>query len=87
MEVHIHKTYQVGNKTYFSLREAKQALVEVNAVAKLRELLRDAILSSQTRCGNIDNVLVCMLEESDGVRAILAEYGKRKARKKPKVEA
>jgi hypothetical protein len=85
METAIVKSWQVGGKTYYSLREAKRALVELSAVAKLREVLAYSIKSSLTRCGNIDNVLVELLAESDTVRQILTEYSKKSGKRKKEV--
>jgi hypothetical protein len=77
----IAKVYQVGDKVYTNLKEARLALVKAETISKLRDTLSASIISSMTRCGNIDNVLKHMLEESESVRSILTEYSKKKPRK------
>ena len=74
--------YQVGGKAFQSMKEAKQAAVELDAVTKLNELLRDAIDSNLTHRGNINHVLTVMLNRRDQVRDILAAYGKKQPRAK-----
>lgn len=75
-------TWSIGGKIYTSLAEAKAAEVDINAIAQLRHLLKDAINSVNTRTGNIDNVLTEILSEHEAVRAILLSYSKKKPRKK-----
>lgn len=78
----IIKLFQVGGKTFSSMADAKRAEFELETIARLRNVLKEAINSVNTRTGNIDNVLIEMLSEEAAIREILLSYSKRKPRKK-----